>query len=200
MPWSLISSLMRCAVAQGLALGLTLNLTGVAAAVPTGPAPLAPAAVRQTLADAAVSGQGALRFLGLHVYDARLWVAPGFEAETFERHPLALELRYYRAFRGAVIAQRSLEEIHQQARVTPAQAQQWRTLLAQVLPDVQAGDVLTGLYLPGQGLQLWRGDRRLGSIQDAELARRFFGIWLSPHTSQPALRRALLGQQAPEAP
>ncbi|HCL86683.1 MAG TPA: hypothetical protein DIC45_09360 [Comamonadaceae bacterium] len=198
MPWSLISSLMRCAVAQGLAMALTL--TGVAAAVPTGPAPRAPAAVRQTLADAAVSGQGELRFLGLHVYDARLWVAPGFEAETFERHPLALELRYYRAFRGAVIAQRSLEEIHQQARVAPAQAQHWDPLLAQVLPDVQAGDVLTGLYLPGQGLQLWRGDQRLGSVEDAELARRFFGIWLSPRTSQPALRRALLGQQAPEAP
>ena len=31
-----------------------------------------------------------------------------------------------------------------------------------------------------------------GEIRDAEFARLFFGIWLSPKTSEPELRAALL--------
>jgi hypothetical protein len=32
-----------------------------------------------------------------------------------------------------------------------------------------------------------------GDIRDAEFARLFFGIWLSPRSSEPAMRQALLG-------
>ena len=45
---------------------------------------------------AQLRGQGRLTFFGLHVYDARLWVAPGFVAERFADQPLALELDYAR--------------------------------------------------------------------------------------------------------
>ena len=54
------------------------------------------------------------------------------------------------------------------------------------------GDRLTGLYEPGRGMRLWRGSEPLGASEDAELARLFFGIWLSPRTSEPGLRKALL--------
>jgi hypothetical protein len=30
-------------------------------------------------------------------------------------------------------------------------------------------------------------------VRDAQFAQLFFGVWLSPRTSQPALRAALLG-------
>jgi hypothetical protein len=36
-----------------------------------------------------------------------------------------------------------------------------------------------------------------GEMRDAELARLFFGIWLSPNTSEPQLRQTLLGLGAP---
>ena len=36
-----------------------------------------------------------------------------------------------------------------------------------------------------------------GELRDAEFARLFFGIWLSPRTSEPALREALLGPGRP---
>jgi hypothetical protein len=39
----------------------------------------------------------------------------------------------------------------------------------------------------------------LGEIRDAEFARRFFAIWLSPQTSEPKLRLALLQQLTPAA-
>ena len=49
-------------------------------------------------------------------------------------------------------------------------------------------DADRGFFLNGQP----RGD-----APEAEFARLFFGIWLSPRSSEPALREALLGGQAP---
>ena len=72
--------------------------------------------------------------------------------------------------------------------------------LAAVLPDVQPGERLAGLYQPGLGMRLWRGQQALGAIDDAELARRFFGIWLSPRTSEPGLRSALLARKPGAGP
>jgi len=154
----------------------------------------APAFVHGVLPDATLLGGGQMRFLGLRIYDARLWAGAQFEAADFAAYPLALELRYHRAFTGAAIAQRSIEEIGRQGALTPTQAERWQVALASVLPDVQPGDRLTGLYEPGRGMRLWRGQTALRAIDDAELARRFFGIWLSPRTSEPGLRRALLAR------
>jgi hypothetical protein len=49
-------------------------------------------------------------------------------------------------------------------------------------------------------MRLWRGPQALGLIDDAELARRFFGIWLSPRTSEPGLRSALLARKPKAGP
>lgn len=133
-----------------------------------------------------------MRFLGLLIYDARLWVEPAFDASTFASHPLALELTYHRAFSGQAIAERSIQEIQRQRRLEPELAQRWTAALSKLLPDVKSGDRLTGWYRPGQGMRLWRGEHSMGTLDDPELARLFFGIWLSPQTSEPRLRSALL--------
>ena len=159
-----------------------------------------PVFTQQTLPDAVFIGQGQMRFLGLRIYDARLWSQPQFDAKNFDAYPLVLELAYHRAFTGQAIAQRSIHEIQRQGKLSPAQGQRWLQALAALLPDVQAGDRLTGLYKPGLGLRLWRGQQALGTINDAELARRFFGIWLSPRTSEPSLRSALLAGKIGMAP
>jgi Chalcone isomerase-like len=69
-------------------------------------------------------------------------------------------------------------------------------VLTALFPDVSSGDTLMGAYRPAQGVQLWRRGtawQSVGDITDLALARRFMGIWLSPATSQPAMRAALLG-------
>lgn len=147
-----------------------------------------------------LAGFGQMRFLGLSIYDVRLWVGSEFDAHAFASYPFALELTYHRAFTSQAIAQRSIQEIERQGEVSPELLRQWTVRLTQWLPDVKAGDVLTGLYLPGQGMQLWRGDEAIGAIDDPELARYFFGIWLSPQTSEPNLRNALLAHTKKSAP
>lgn len=159
-----------------------------------------PTVVRQALGDVFLAGTGQMRFWGMSIYDARLWVDARFDVQTFDAHPFALELTYHRAFTSAAIAERSLDEIQRQRPVSSEQRERWLQALAAVLPDVQAGDQITGVYLPGQGMRLWRGNQPLGSIRDVELARLFFGIWLSPRTSEPGLRSALLANRVQAAP
>lgn len=203
MPYSPISSLNRCARVGALTMAVAVVMAAagaVARAAAADDAAAPPSFVQQALPAAALLGQGQMRFLGLRIYDARLWVGPQFKAADFGDYPLALELSYYRAFKGTAIAQRSIDEIERQGELAPALAQRWQKALAALLPDVQPGDRLTGLYQPGRGMQLWHGEQLLGNTDDAELARRFFAIWLSPRTSEPGLRSALLARRSGSVP
>ena len=155
-------------------------------------AALAGAAANTPLSGAHLAGSGTLRFLGLEVYQAQLWVRPGFTPRTWANQPLALELRYARAFSADAIAKRSLEEMQRQQALTGAQTRHWQAQLAALLPDVAAGDRLAGLYEPGQGVRFLFNGQAHGQIDDPLFARLFFGIWLSPQSSEPTLRAALL--------
>jgi hypothetical protein len=149
------------------------------------PAPLRPA------------GTARLRVWGFEVYDAALSVAPGFRRGDYARHAFALELRYLRSFSGADIARRSLVEMERAGGFTARQGQRWQRELAQLLPDVVAGDRLTGLHTPGAAASFLFNDKPLGTIADPAFAAPFFGIWLGPATSEPALRDALLAGTEP---
>ena len=50
---------------------------------------------------------------------------------------------------------------------------------------------------PGQPTAFWLNGKPIGDIAGADFAQRFFGIWLSPQTSAPALRDALLAGVRP---
>jgi len=154
-------------------------------------APL-PELAKVPLAGARMAGQGTMRFLGFDIYRARLWVQPGFDADNYGAHPLALELTYQRSFTAETIARRSIEEMRRVGRFTPRQAARWQQALQQALPDVKPGDRLLGLYQPGAGAVFQMGGRVVGEVPDAEFARLFFGIWLSPNTSEPGLRQELI--------
>jgi len=152
-----------------------------------------PSEVVQALPGAALQGQMRFRLWGFDVYDARLWTLPGFSSQGFERQPLALELRYLRGVDADLIAERSLQELRRQATPTPEQAQRWLAEMRRVFPDVQPGDRLLGVHRPGEGAAFFHNGQPRGEIRDPEFARLFFGIWLSPRSSEPAMRQALLG-------
>jgi len=137
-------------------------------------------------------GSGRLTFWGFQVYDARLWAPPDFKPENFGSQALALELSYLRSFASTDVAERSIKEMRRSASISDEQAEKWKVAIRQVLPDVSAGDRVMGVHRPGVGASFLINGKALGEIRDAEFARLFFGIWLSPKTSEPALRNALL--------
>jgi Chalcone isomerase-like len=165
----------------------------LAAAQTEGPA--TPVEVRAHLgAGARLQGSGRLRFLGLSVYDARLWVGEGFDPERFDARPLALELLYQRALKGPLIAERSIEEMRRGPAFGEAESARWLTFMNDAFPNVAQGDRITGTWTPPEqrtGFYINGAAPRV--LRDAAFGPRFFGIWLAPHTSQPSLRQQLLG-------
>lgn len=184
----------RQALAWGAACVLAPSLTAMSnlthAMTPTADLPTE---LRSMLPAGRLVGKSVLRFFGLRVYEARLWAAPGFPPEDYARHLFALELVYDRKLEGTAIAERSIAEMRRVGSFTEEQARQWLELMKQAFPDVQAQDRLLGLN-DGRGEVLFfHNGRQTAQLRDAEYARLFFGIWLSPQTSAPAMRSSLLG-------
>jgi Chalcone isomerase-like len=152
-----------------------------------------PAEVAAELPGAKVQGSSTLRFFGLRVYDARLWTGAAALATDWTATPFALELEYARELKGELIAERSLTEMRRQGEIAAETGQRWLDLMKSLFPDVKGGDRITGLNRPGQGARFFVNGKLRGESGDGDFARFFFGIWLSPRTSEPAMRKALLG-------
>jgi hypothetical protein len=143
-------------------------------------------------------GSARLTVWGFQVYDARLWAPSDFTAEEYERSSFALEITYLRSFDSGVIAERSLKEMRGIGSMSEQQAAQWLAQMRKVFPSIAKGDRLVGMHKPGEGASFSMNGKPAGDIRDPEFARLFFGVWLSPQTSAPQLRRELLGLHSPD--
>ena len=187
----------RLACVRGWILALLAGLAWAAGSVSANtalPQPAPPPEIAAALPTAILQGRGTLRFLGLSVYEARLWAAAGFEPERYPAQPFALELRYARSLAGPAIAERSIAEMRRSGDIDDEQARRWQQAMTRAFPDVVAGDRLTGLSQPDGSTRFFLNGQPTASLVDAAFTRRFFGIWLAPTTSEPSLRRQLVGQ------
>ena len=141
-------------------------------------------------------GTARLTVYGFKVYDSRLWVAPGFSGDNFSNQAFGLELDYLRDFQNEAIVERSLTEMQRFGTLTTEQTSAWRAAMLRVIPNVKKGDRIMGIHNPGAGATFWVNGQRAGDVADAEFARLFFSIWLSPKTSHPKIRSALLAISA----
>jgi Chalcone isomerase-like len=146
-----------------------------------------------SLPNARSIGAAQLTVWGFKVYDAQLWAQPEFNPQDYLRRAFALELSYLRSFDGNAIAERSIKEMRGIGSMSEAQAAQWLAQMRKIFPDIAKGDRLVGLHKPGIGAVFSFNGKPVGEIADPEFSRLFFGIWLSPKTSAPQLRRELLG-------
>ena len=137
-------------------------------------------------------GKTRLTVWGFQVYDARLWSLPGTRAEQLPTRAFALELDYLRDFSNTDIAERSIKEMRRSASIADEQARTWTAEMLRVLPNVKKGDRIMGVHRPAEGALFLVNGKPSGEIKDTEFARLFFGIWLSPKTSEPQMRSALL--------
>ena len=153
-----------------------------------------PAEVRTELGEARLQGKGRMRFLGLSVYDIRLWARRTLAEAEVATQPLALEIEYARALDGRQIAERSLVEMRRGGPIDEATAARWLGHMARIFPDVAEGDRITGVQRPGQPTRFFFNGRLAGEVPDLHFAAPFFGIWLAGHTSEPRLREQLLGR------
>jgi len=142
--------------------------------------------------DAKPRGRGSLTLFGLHIYDGYYYAArDGWRPDE----PFALQLVYRRHFVGTKIAERSVEEIAKLGYGTAEQRAHWGERMRRIFPDVAAGDRVTGVNLPHRGVHYFHNEKSIGVIDDPEFATAFFAMWLDPRTSEPQLRKELLGER-----
>ncbi|HEY2009247.1 MAG TPA: chalcone isomerase family protein [Rhizomicrobium sp.] len=135
-------------------------------------------------------GEGHMNFLFIKAYNARLWTdAPTWSMDA----PFAMEITYGMGFDTDDLVERTIKEMKnvdpaisdtEVARLTPE--------LDKVYPPVKSGDRLVALYVPGKPVMFSHNGQPTGSISGEGFTKDFFGIWLSPNTSAPSLRKDLL--------
>jgi len=136
-------------------------------------------------------GTGKLSWFLMDIYQASLHSADG--VYTDEKYPQALKIRYQRAFKKEWLVDATAKE-WQKMLITQQRYKPWLTQLSILWPDVKSGDTIT-LFVAenGQG-SFYHNDVLLGEIEGPDLAAEFLNIWLAKNTSQPDLRRKLIGK------
>ncbi len=135
-------------------------------------------------------GEAELKFMFWSVYHSRLYSADGDYREG--QLPLRMEIEYLLPVKRDALVVRTAKEWEQQGLLREQQ-EAWLQQLAQLWPDIEKRDVLA-LEVDTKGVStFFHNDQPLGSITDQAFAGQFLGIWLSPQTSRPDFRKALLG-------
>jgi len=149
-----------------------------------------PDIAKRYIADAKRIGDGVLTYLFWDVYRATLYApAAGWTPDG----PFVLSLRYLRDLSGADIAERTIGEIRGQGFTDKARLANWQARLATIFPNVSDGVTLSATRDEKGRTVFYRGTDRIGAVDDPAFAKPFFDIWLGEKTSEPKLRRALLG-------
>lgn len=133
-------------------------------------------------------GEGQFRRWGFLIYDATLWSSNG---QYKANEPFALRLSYARNVTRDQIVDASIDQMRELG-VDVAQHPDWPDKLRRVFADVNKGDSLTGISMPGNGAVFFYNNQLTGQVDEA-LAQAFFSIWLDPQTTEPDLRLSLLG-------
>ncbi|MDN2713013.1 chalcone isomerase family protein [Janthinobacterium sp. SUN118] len=150
--------------------------------------------------EARLAGEGDYTWFGMRIYRAQLWVGPrGYQGAASETAPFVLELRYARALDGKKIAEASHEQMQKLGVGTQQQRLAWLATMQRIFPDVKEGQRIAGAYRAGiaPGVRFYLDGQVLADVTDGDFARAFFAIWLSPSSTAPQLRAALLRSAAP---
>ena len=136
------------------------------------------------------NGEGVLSFFGLKIYRAALF-SKGSSGKIFDSK-FALQIKYLRNLSGEDIAKRSLREMKSLNIIPKGRENEWDKWMRKHFPDIKSGDILTGVYIPGQKINLFHNGVLVASKEDRYFSKSFFLIWLDEETSEPKLREKLI--------
>ncbi len=135
-------------------------------------------------------GEAELRFMFWSVYHSRLYSEDGGYRDG--QLPLRMEIEYQLPVKRQALLERTAQEWDHLGVEHPRQ-DQWLAALNRLWPDLEREDVLT-LEVDADGVStFFHNGEPLGRIADQAFADQFLAIWLSPDTSRPEVREALLG-------
>lgn len=135
-------------------------------------------------------GEARLTVLFWDIYESSLFTPSG-EYDPDIR-PLRLEIRYLRAIKAKDLVAQTAKEWQAQG-IEDSRHAQWLSVLTELWPDVNQNDVLALAIADNGRAEFSFNGQFVGAIEDPDFGRDFTGIWLSPNTTRPQLRAALIG-------
>jgi hypothetical protein len=135
-------------------------------------------------------GAGQLSWLMFDAYTAELWCDAG--AWSYDV-PFALRIKYEMDFSKTDLLERTFKEMDTQQKLTADARKNLTIALEASFPDVAENDTITAVYQPNGVTTFYHNGEETGTITDKTLSQRFFDIWLGAKTSEPKLRKKLLG-------
>lgn len=159
-------------------------------AVRAGEDTLPPAVQAELHAPLTEMGAGTYRRFGFSVYRASFWTS----GDTWnKKKPYALVLRYTREVSKDTLVDTVIDDLRSQNVADDATIVRWHQILVDILSDVEDGDAITTLYLPGQKSPVFRNNKVISRIGDQAFIKAYLDIWLGPNADED-LRNKLLGK------
>lgn len=130
-------------------------------------------------------GQGEMSYLFWTLYSAEFYTTPS----NSER---ALKLEYYRAIDSEDLVDATKDQ-WSKLGYSNNNIQRWLKPLYAMWPNVEEGSTLTIRVAEDNVSRFYFDEQPIGTIQDKQFGEAFLAIWLSENTSEPGLRKQLLG-------
>ena len=135
-------------------------------------------------------GEGTLKVFIWEVYDVRLFA----ELKPISRaNELILEFDHKRELSKDKVIKASIKEMKRQNGINHNEVDDWQEFLERGMQSVQNG-TKAAVYWSSKGrITFYYEGSEPVTINNEEFANAFVDIWLGEQTSQPELRRLLLG-------
>ena len=125
------------------------------------------------------------------LYKSKLMTTSGQYPINLLHDSLLFHIRYLADISRKDLIKRTVEQ-WQHLGFEQTDYQHYLADLNRLWPDIKAGDSLA-LFVRQNHSSFYFNNKFLGDINDPRFGQVFIDIWLSEQTSQPELRRALLG-------
>lgn len=137
-------------------------------------------------------GKARFSVLFWDIYDSKLLTSSGSYKEKFPAEQTILfEINYLRDISKSDLIDKTIDQ-WQHINVSEDQYARYIPLLENIWPNIKAGDKLA-LLIQNQTSQFFYNNQLIGNVDVDNFHQHFINIWLSPNTSQPKLRKSLLG-------
>lgn len=138
-------------------------------------------------------GTTTYRKLMFTIYHATLWAPNGVYNP---KKPYALQIEYTRDISQETLVEAVASDVKAHEQPDEATMAAWKANLYEVLPSVNEGQELIGVFIPGQRASLYFNGKRHSTMKDRTLSNAFFGIWLGEKADADV--RAQLTNTAPK--
>ena len=138
-------------------------------------------------------GEGDLKVFFSPVYRVRLL---SNDKNFSWNNDLVLEFDYQRALKKNDVIEASIKEMRLQKGVTEKQLSKWQSYLERGIQPVQKATKASLYWIAEGRITFYYDGIKPITIEDVDFARAFMNIWLGPDTSEPELRRTLLGKNS----